>query len=773
MIKFNNLSNKNEINLSLPDINIDLMSILDNTPLDRIFLSSDWHIGQNHYKHEKNFVNTQNIITWCRQNIKENDVFMYLGDLIFRYSNKEDQEKAAKIYASIPGIKILILGNHDRMLGDEFYTKCGFDFVFEEYTWKNLIFTHRPIIMTLYPDNYLNVHGHIHNIKAYNTTDGKRNVNVYPLWYGNKPVTLKYILDHIDELVKDNYWNANNGVLGEQNSILENERDNLPDSAFGIPEQRKYPLDSKKHVQSAIKLFGYAEEKNKKELAKNIKDAARKYDLTIPETTQCYKYLNEGGIEDMIPEDITTIVFDMGAVLVDGDIFHNINNGIAVSDITAHEIYDLVIDNLFNYDRNKFDLDHYSVEQIKEYFYNLAPSHIKPYTNQIFDMFEPAMFVFEYVDEMLTTLRTRGYSIYYLSNWAKWSYELEETFFRPLLNKLDGGMFSFESKYAKPDHAFYNEFFDKFGLDPEKCFFFDDKPENIIAGVDLGMKGMLFDCKETPKLLLRDNFTPPSEVNNTILINTGAKLEAVDMSEIKSWFCSEESKPGYISEVRMHKTLEEAIFADVDEEYFNSLSAEPIERYVFVCNEAEDCEDANRTVLVGKILVYPDRRFTWIMQYPIAVNGSKYVNPVVKEWSMASVNPIVSAKKPFILKVTNDAGMFSPVQYLFSPDIISDKYMIVNEDAKLEIVDANRFENCYFEVYEFIGNKAYLNKLYEAYKNGKIVDNTAFYTILTGKPMLCEDQIDFDPNFRKVDFEAMIENFTINFNSASINNYLN
>jgi hypothetical protein len=41
--------------------------------------------------------------------------------------------------------------------------------------------------------------------------------------------------------------------------------------------------------------------------------------------------------------------------------------------------------------------------------------------------------------------------------------------------------------------------------------------------------------------------------------------------------------------------------------------------------------------------------------------------------------------------------------------------------------------------------------------SGKTVDNTFFYTALTGKPMLTEDQIDFDSNFKKVDFYAIKE----------------
>jgi len=75
--------------------------------------------------------------------------------------------------------------------------------------------------------------------------------------------------------------------------INESKRSELPDSAFGIPEDRKFPLDTAEHVKSAIHLFGHAEESKKKALAKRIKSAADKYDIKIKETSMVAKYLTE------------------------------------------------------------------------------------------------------------------------------------------------------------------------------------------------------------------------------------------------------------------------------------------------------------------------------------------------------------------------------------------------------------------------------------------------------------------------------------------------
>lgn len=59
-------------------------------------------------------------------------------------------------------------------------------------------------------------------------------------------------------------------------------RSELPDSVFGIPEERKYPMPDKRHTLSAIKLFGHVEPKYEEELARNIIKNMKKYN--IPES---------------------------------------------------------------------------------------------------------------------------------------------------------------------------------------------------------------------------------------------------------------------------------------------------------------------------------------------------------------------------------------------------------------------------------------------------------------------------------------------------------
>lgn len=71
------------------------------------------------------------------------------------------------------------------------------------------------------------------------------------------------------------------------------ERNSLPDSAFGLPEDRKYPLTDKAHIKSAIKLFGHCPENKKKQLAKRIASAARRNKITISNDSEVAKYLSK------------------------------------------------------------------------------------------------------------------------------------------------------------------------------------------------------------------------------------------------------------------------------------------------------------------------------------------------------------------------------------------------------------------------------------------------------------------------------------------------
>lgn len=61
--------------------------------------------------------------------------------------------------------------------------------------------------------------------------------------------------------------------------LSEAERNKLPNSAFGLPKERKWPLNDESHVRQAIRYFARCPAEQQRELAKNILKAMRKFGM--------------------------------------------------------------------------------------------------------------------------------------------------------------------------------------------------------------------------------------------------------------------------------------------------------------------------------------------------------------------------------------------------------------------------------------------------------------------------------------------------------------
>ena len=74
------------------------------------------------------------------------------------------------------------------------------------------------------------------------------------------------------------------------------QRNDLPDSAFAFPKQRKEPLVDAKHVRNAVARFDQVEDVSNADRDKawrRIRTAARKFDVEISE--RGWRQLFEGG----------------------------------------------------------------------------------------------------------------------------------------------------------------------------------------------------------------------------------------------------------------------------------------------------------------------------------------------------------------------------------------------------------------------------------------------------------------------------------------------
>ena len=148
------------------------------------------------------------------------------------------------------------------------------------------------------------------------------NMNRYNSYYIEKDVSYYINKKHVEEV--------NESVIIENNielsACLETKRSELPDQAFGVPSKRKFPLDTEAHVRSAIKFFNYVDPEDEEELARNIKKAMKKFNITdvhVSDKNRFSKYYtnpkkesveSDGNLE-YLSEDMVKYLhnaFDMG-----------------------------------------------------------------------------------------------------------------------------------------------------------------------------------------------------------------------------------------------------------------------------------------------------------------------------------------------------------------------------------------------------------------------------------------------------------------------------
>ncbi len=63
------------------------------------------------------------------------------------------------------------------------------------------------------------------------------------------------------------------------------EREELPNSVFGLPERREYPMPDAAHVRAAEAYFRYCPEELKPKLAKAILARAKQYGVDVESPT--------------------------------------------------------------------------------------------------------------------------------------------------------------------------------------------------------------------------------------------------------------------------------------------------------------------------------------------------------------------------------------------------------------------------------------------------------------------------------------------------------
>ena len=201
--------------------------------------------------------------------------------------------------------------------------------------------------------------------------------------------------------------------------------------------------------------------------------------------------VNEYYIEEssILPQDtgITTVIFDIGDVLIRD----NFNKLLKADPEIPDDQVDIIRE-LWFLDKDNID-DTMDLDTYREIVNKRMGVEFSKYIPKLFQYNVDAVEILDYTIPMIQDLKDKGYKVYYLSNWSAWTHDLlQEAGKFDFLKLMDGGVFSYDVGYMKPNEEIYKILLNKYKINPEEAMFFDDKEENIEAANKLGIHGVHF-----------------------------------------------------------------------------------------------------------------------------------------------------------------------------------------------------------------------------------------------------------------------------------------
>ena len=264
-----------------------------------------------------------------------------------------------------------------------------------------------------------------------------------------------------------------------------------------LPSIKTHSGESKKTGKGfTYLLFATAESDLNGSYKKYIDDLKKNVKLNGEEANWCSIYL-PGDVFIAIKLDdktvtessknipIKNIIFDFGSVLVKNTSL----NEFYKSGIPKDKVKELA--------KRYFEFIHNDeTASIKDAMYGYKmdlPEELRKYSDKAFTICATSKEKYDYTVPVLKYLKSQGYKLYYLSNWARSGFELmKKKNIMDFMSIFDGGIVSYEVGFQKPGKEIYNLLLRKYKLKPEECLFFDDKEENCKGARLVGMKAIQF-----------------------------------------------------------------------------------------------------------------------------------------------------------------------------------------------------------------------------------------------------------------------------------------
>jgi 2-haloacid dehalogenase len=185
--------------------------------------------------------------------------------------------------------------------------------------------------------------------------------------------------------------------------------------------------------------------------------------------------------------EITTVVFDLGGVLIDWNPRH-LYRKVFGDDVAAMESF------LAEVCTPEWNASLDAGGSFADAVATLVAAH--PEQAELIAMYHsrwPEMLgeAFAATVEILNEVRRAGYRTYALSNWSAETFPMTRPHF-PFLDEMDGILISGEVGVGKPDAAIFREFIARFGIEPDRTVYIDDWDLNVATASGLGLVAIQF-----------------------------------------------------------------------------------------------------------------------------------------------------------------------------------------------------------------------------------------------------------------------------------------
>ncbi len=199
--------------------------------------------------------------------------------------------------------------------------------------------------------------------------------------------------------------------------------------------------------------------------------------------------MNSNSSNQALPID--TIIFDLGAVLIDWNPRH-----LYRKIFKTEEEIDWFLQNICTSEWNDQQDAGRSFEEATRELVGRFPEHREPIEAWYSRWHETINGSIEGTVEILKQIKeSKQYRLYALTNWSAESFPWALANF-DFLQWFDGIVVSGVEKSRKPFPEFYQVLFDRYQVDPRQAIFIDDNPANIKGGNEVGLNTIHFKSPE-------------------------------------------------------------------------------------------------------------------------------------------------------------------------------------------------------------------------------------------------------------------------------------